>query len=158
MARARHGLWIGCLAMLAGCGTPAARNGVHAPDDDLGAPVCQPACVARACGPDGCGGSCGSCAPGLACNENSGVCAAVCAPTCDNRECGSDGCGGTCGSCAPGVCHDGTCQCARDSDLRLVRCEPDLRRRRSVRVRAQLRGKSLRLRRLQRLVRHVRHR
>lgn len=33
-------------------------------DDDAG---CLPSCTGRQCGPDGCGGSCGSCGEGLAC-------------------------------------------------------------------------------------------
>ncbi|MBN1773416.1 MAG: hypothetical protein JXB32_19295, partial [Deltaproteobacteria bacterium] len=57
---------------------------------------CTPACTGRECGPDGCGGSCGSCPTGETCNS-SGVC--VCTPSCTGRECGPDGCGGSCGSC-----------------------------------------------------------
>jgi hypothetical protein len=36
--------------------------------------VCAPSCSGMACGDDGCGGSCGSCPPGEACNNMSGVC------------------------------------------------------------------------------------
>ena len=36
--------------------------------------VCVPDCVARACGDDGCGGSCGTCAPTETCDEVLGVC------------------------------------------------------------------------------------
>jgi hypothetical protein len=40
-----------------------------------GAAACAPACAARTCGDDGCGGSCGSCAAGMSCGA-SGQCAA----------------------------------------------------------------------------------
>jgi len=38
-------------------------------------PGCQPYCGSKTCGSDGCGGSCGSCADGSACNESTGSCA-----------------------------------------------------------------------------------
>lgn len=39
--------------------------------------VCTPACESAECGPDGCGGSCGSCSEGV-CDELSGVCLSNC--------------------------------------------------------------------------------
>jgi hypothetical protein len=66
---------------------------------------CLPDCDGRACGPDGCGGSCGACP--LQDDCVSGVC---CLPDCDGRACGGDGCGGSCGACACGEsCVDGAC-------------------------------------------------
>ena len=69
---------------------------------------CTGSCDGKACGPDGCGGSCGECQAGNTCL--SGLCV-PCQPQCSRKECGSDGCGGTCGTCAANkVCgFDGTC-------------------------------------------------
>jgi hypothetical protein len=78
-------------------------------------PLCQPVCGGRQCGPDGCGGLCGTCPPGERCNQD-GRCEPPCLPSCTGRECGPDGCGGSCGACPPGAwcdelgrCHQ-TCQ------------------------------------------------
>lgn len=71
-------------------------------------PSCTPRCSGKVCGPDGCGGSCGSCASGTAC-DGSGRC--VCVPRCEGKVCGSDGCGGTCGSCPANA----TCSSSGDS-------------------------------------------
>jgi hypothetical protein len=73
----------------------------YIPEDKSLCPLdcdCQPDCAGKECGPDGCGGSCGTCA-GLqdACVE--GQC--VCQP---------DGCGGGCGLCDDGdLCTDDIC-------------------------------------------------
>lgn len=75
---------------------------------DGNACVCVPACVERACGPDGCGDSCGSCEAGEACTAE-GQC--VCAPACEGKACGDDGCDGSCGSCAVGHLCDDAQQC-----------------------------------------------
>ncbi len=81
----------------------------------LPAPTCEctPSCSGKACGSDGCGGSCGTCAAGTAC-DGAGRC--VCAPACAGKQCGSDGCGGSCGTCAAGTACDsaGRCVCAPD--------------------------------------------
>ncbi len=63
---------------------------------------CTPECAAGAqCGPDGCGGSCGTCGAGSTCQADK--CVAGCEPTCSAAaQCGPDGCGGTCGDCAAG--------------------------------------------------------
>lgn len=69
---------------------------------------CVPNCDGRACGDDGCGGSCGSCGSNEVCDN--GSCA--CVPTCEGGSCGDDGCGGECGLCdANEVCQDGSCLC-----------------------------------------------
>lgn len=61
---------------------------------------CVPACDGRYCGgDDGCGGSCGECGEGLACNAENRCEPNPCVPACDGRECGDDGCGGSCGTC-----------------------------------------------------------
>ena len=75
--------------------------------------VCKPACGAKACGDDGCGGSCGDCKGTEACQPD-GTC--KCVPSCEDKECGDDGCGGPCGGCAAGVtCSpNGKCGCAAD--------------------------------------------
>ena len=77
-----------------------------------GACECIPACSDKVCGPDACGGSCGSCAAPSACDA--GAC--VCAPKCAGKKCGDDGCGGTCGTCTEGqICSAGICSCPPDS-------------------------------------------
>jgi len=63
---------------------------------------CEFACVPKCphgveCGPDGCGGSCGACAPDQVCADG-----ACCTPSCDGKACGNDGCGGSCGGCEEG--------------------------------------------------------
>jgi hypothetical protein len=62
---------------------------------------CLPQCDNKTCGPDGCGGECGTCkAPDVCLN---GRC--ICNPDCAGKECGNDGCGGSCGKCiAPESC------------------------------------------------------
>jgi hypothetical protein len=62
-----------------------------------GACECVRQCAGRACGPDGCGGSCGSCANGT-CNDTTGVCEG-CVPVCPGKQCGPNGCGQACGQC-----------------------------------------------------------
>ena len=72
--------------------------------------TCEPACVDRECGDDGCGGVCGAC-PAAAPYCNEGVCSAECLPACGGNECGDDGCGGSCGTCPPAApeCVAGLC-------------------------------------------------
>ena len=64
-------------------------------------PVCTPGCAGKACGDDGCGGSCGACADPAKPSCVAGACAA-CVPSCTGKACGDDGCGGTCGTCGEG--------------------------------------------------------
>jgi hypothetical protein len=73
---------------------------------------CPKQCQGKECGPDGCGGECGTCGPGWICS-GVGVCQSAppdCKPDCSNRECGPDGCGGQCGACGfDEVCVSGIC-------------------------------------------------
>ncbi|MBM4354284.1 MAG: hypothetical protein FJ109_10895 [Deltaproteobacteria bacterium] len=64
-------------------------------------------CLGKECGDDGCGGTCGSCAPpSLPCVA--GKC--ICTPNCSGNQCGDDGCGGSCGQCcAKQWCLGGIC-------------------------------------------------
>lgn len=77
---------------------------------------CEPSCAGVECGSDGCGGTCGTCDDGDACNGaetcNAGLCAMGTPPDCDD----SDPC--TDDSCGAGGCENldnGTC-CAADAD------------------------------------------
>jgi MYXO-CTERM domain-containing protein len=73
-----------------GNGTPNGRV--------LAGVACVPACTGRQCGPDGCGGSCGTCPATDTCSA-AGEC--VCTPQCAGKTCGPDGCGGSCGGPCP---------------------------------------------------------
>lgn len=65
------------------------------------------ACNNKQCGPDGCGGTCGSCPPQHVCLADQ---TCLCIPDCVGRECGDDGCGNECGTCdEPLVCISGLC-------------------------------------------------
>ena len=71
---------------------------------------CQPACGDFLCGPDGCGGLCGTCLEGWSCQAGSCV-EGPCVPDCAGKECGGDGCLGSCGECqTPLVCDEGVCK------------------------------------------------
>jgi hypothetical protein len=62
--------------------------------------TCVPDCDNKDCGPDGCGGSCGTCSSGQVCDEDDGEC--ICTgQTCPNGCC-------TNGSGKPGSCLPGT--------------------------------------------------
>jgi hypothetical protein len=74
---------------------------------------CNPNCVGRECGPNGCSGTCGTCGAGETCSAG-GTCVG-CTPNCSGRLCGSDGCDGSCGSCDFNeYCADGACVCIPD--------------------------------------------
>ena len=76
--------------------------------DDDG--ICYAECYDRQCGPDGCGGVCGSCGPGDVCDGGYCMPDMGCDPYCGGMECGDDGCGGSCGDCAEGYwCEGGSC-------------------------------------------------
>jgi agmatine/peptidylarginine deiminase len=65
---------------------------------------CEASCTGKVCGDDGCGGSCGTCGAGQACQG--GQCVA-CTADCTGKVCGDDGCGGSCGTCGDTeVCSD----------------------------------------------------
>jgi hypothetical protein len=75
---------------------PVTSLGYRAATYALSITTCTPSCSGKACGDDGCGGSCGTCPGTQSCV--SGQC--QCVPTCGARSCGSNGCGGSCGTCA----------------------------------------------------------
>ncbi len=71
--------------------------------------LCQPQCMGRKCGWDGCGGVCGRCDKSESCTK--GQCVA-CKPNCTGKVCGPDGCGGV---CKPKACIPGkNCTCTFD--------------------------------------------
>lgn len=87
-----------------GCLCDAGWGGEKCDKDLTLYPICVPSCYQNACGSDGCGGKCGYCRFGSACDSSTGMC--VCEPRCINSECGPDGCGNMCGSCRK---HGTTC-------------------------------------------------
>ena len=108
--------------------TPPAATGGGAAVVTTPPVSCKADCANKMCGPDGCGGNCGECAPGRECTNSQCACAtkecagsccsrnevcyggSCCSPTCTGRNCGTDGCGGTCGSCPAGrFCKDFAC-------------------------------------------------
>ena len=109
------GHWIAtaCLvALLTACGGEGKAPGVDATADARGmqdllaeasAPdqPCVPNCSGKVCGPDGCGGMCGACDPGVSCLPD-GTCE-PCQPDCEGKECGPDGCAGECDDCPPAL-------------------------------------------------------
>lgn len=92
--------------------------------------ACVPDCEDRACGSDGCDGTCGDCTAPDTCDTSTGQC--VCVPDCAGNRCGDDGCGGACPDCGPcqacgaeGVCEplpNGTVCGARAFDGGALRC------------------------------------
>ncbi len=120
------GFWwlVVAAALVVGCGasqdSPDADASFHL--ELTAADVCNPACDGKECGPDGCGGECGTCQGDGAVCTDTGTC---CVPACEGKKCGSDGCGGTCGECdgAGAVCmEEGTC-CLPDCEEK--ECGPD---------------------------------
>lgn len=88
--------------------SPQDLSGAQDLSSDPDAP-CVPTCTGVECGDDGCGGSCGSCESGFACNEW-GQCLSTCVPDCSGKTCGDNGCGSTCGNCpSPWVCLAFSC-------------------------------------------------
>ena len=87
---------------------------------------CTPQCAGKQCGSDGCGGSCGNCAPTETCNAAS-QCEAGCTADCTGKACGTDGCGGSCGDCAADeVCNPlGACIAACTPDCTGKSCGDD---------------------------------
>lgn len=86
--------------------------------------ACVPQCTGRVCGPNGCGGSCGTCSGAADCESVTGQCV-TCTPQCAGKTCGPDGCGGTCGSCENGTCASGQCVCQFDEPCSLGQCCPN---------------------------------
>ncbi len=69
---------------------------------------CLPDCKGKQCGPDGCGGKCGTC-PDNAPFCHDGTC--VPCMDCSKLECGSNGCGVPCGTCTGHkACIRGKCE------------------------------------------------
>ncbi|GEM_PF-1168194 len=76
---------------------------------------CVPSCKGKACGADGCGGTCGTCGGLDVCKG--GTC--VCVPDCNAKTCGDNGCGASCGDCKAGfICVGGAC------DKKPPNCKP----------------------------------
>jgi len=98
-----------------------ADQAINQCDADCG---CTPSCVGKECGPDGCGGGCGNCAPGSYCNAD-GECIVFCEPKCEGKECGADGCGGECGECPSGSQCNSQGQCTCVPDCAYKECGPD---------------------------------
>jgi hypothetical protein len=96
------------------------------PPQDVGETVCVPKCDDKECGPDGCGGECGTC-PAAAPECKAGFCAVPCEPDCEGKECGPDGCGGECGKCpnAAPFCVDSVCSVDCTPDCEGKQCGPD---------------------------------
>ena len=69
-----------------------AEQDVPGTPDSVDQEVCTPKCDGKQCGPDGCGGKCGTCVEWEVCLD--GVC---CETQCKDKDCGPDGCGGNCG-------------------------------------------------------------
>ncbi len=89
---------------------PGEDSATSTTPDVKDAGFCYPECFAKACGDDGCGGSCGACPAGTVCEA--GLCEGEpdCVPACEGLACGADGCGGACGSCGEGAtCEGGQC-------------------------------------------------
>ncbi|MGM0575348.1 MAG: hypothetical protein ACQEXJ_06430, partial [Myxococcota bacterium] len=105
------------------CGTGAcASGGVTSCEGGEVVDSCtpgQPDCSGKVCGPDGCGGSCGTCSSGLTCDET-GQC--VCVPDCSGKQCGGDGCGGSCGTCEEPAewCLEASCTTSGTCDTTVV--------------------------------------
>jgi hypothetical protein len=72
---------------------------------------CVPLCSGRVCGPDWCGGTCGSCADGMICNEYQGTCDI---PSTGCESSSSPGCGGC--SCEEEVCTADPLSCSTSWD------------------------------------------
>jgi hypothetical protein len=63
---------------------------------------CVPDCAGKACGDDGCGGSCGACSDDCPLKQEciAGQCVTLCEPQCEGKACGDDGCGCSCATCS----------------------------------------------------------
>lgn len=89
-------VWITCLVSvlsITACSSNGGSLDVMEEIADAESDACVPACTGRECGPDGCGGYCGSCDQGYSCS-GSGMCAElpkcelVAAVTCDETVSG----------------------------------------------------------------------
>jgi len=77
---------------------------------------CTPDCSGRACGDDGCGGSCATCSDGLSCVDYQCVCQGeMCGGSCVDTQTDPAHCGGCDQPCTPGqLCAGGSCLCQPD--------------------------------------------
>jgi hypothetical protein len=93
--------WVATLLLLSGCPSSPSPGHSYIPPG-----TCTPQCDGRECGPNQCGGSCGSCPEAAPVCTAAGKCQtdATCVPQCDGAKC-DDGCGGT---CEGQKCWDGT--------------------------------------------------
>jgi hypothetical protein len=92
------------------CTSKCTANGTCC-DDYAAICSCKPNCAGKSCGPDGCGGTCGTCSGSAPFCDGSGQCVATCAPKCSGKSCGPDGCGGTCGTCGTDATCSWSAQC-----------------------------------------------
>jgi len=85
---------------------------------------CAPSCDDKACGSDGCGGSCGACLDPTLPYCAAGACVGACVPDCaPGHGCGPDGCGGSCGGCEAGAtCVQGRCHALGPAQSCVDRC------------------------------------
>ena len=86
---------------------------------------CDDQCQGKECGPDGCGGECGSCPDGQECNAG-GSCIPTCTETCVSSDCDCGVvCGTSCGSCELGwTCKD-NCHCECQGSCEGKQCGDD---------------------------------
>ena len=86
---------------------PVLQADIDEPDVEGGETGCIPECQGKGCGPDGCGGDCGTC-PGSTYCTGDGQCQEI-PITCGDESCGQEetcqNCPADCGSC----CGDGFC-------------------------------------------------
>ncbi len=130
-------IFIASLFLVAGCGS---EKKITDPPDDQGTGTgnptgtgtstggntggnCDATCGSKQCGPDGCGGFCGICQPGTACDPT-GMCSAVsCKPKCEHKACGPDTCGGFCGVCPTGQSCNGAGACTDGNGGCVPKCD-----------------------------------
>ncbi|HIN85267.1 MAG TPA: hypothetical protein EYN06_02220 [Myxococcales bacterium] len=106
-----------CLAAI-GCTTsqtitdpPGTTSGTSSGTGGTTGGTCASNCNGKQCGPDLCGGFCGVCSAGSACNAQ-GLCQQkACSPKCSGKQCGPNGCGGSCGACPTNTACNGAGQC-----------------------------------------------
>ena len=122
------------IALNEDCGTCGADCGCGCGEACQAGTCVFAACDGRACGPDGCSGSCGDCPEHYECQAD-GSC--MCLPLCDDKDCGADGCGGQCGTCDTAnheICTADVCTCDGDAGYHLSAdgqtcttdlCDPD---------------------------------
>lgn len=109
--------------------TLAAIHGPSGHPYECGSPTCTPVCAGKQCGPDGCGGSCGSCPAGQFCSPNGTCIPGSCQPDCAGKDCGPDGCGGSCGHCGGNLVCNASQKCVGPPcvpDCVNKQCGPDL--------------------------------